>query len=181
MKGAILLSKKVYIDRIVSVVLLLTWMVFIFVLSNENAGTSANTSGQIIKKIAQAVDRNFTTLPPAQQHSIIENWQSFVRTMAHFTEYIVLGFLAANTVRAFKIKGRLAYGLPVLFGLVYAVSDEIHQIFIPGRSCQFGDIVVDTLGSVIGTFVFLVLAWIVKTIVTCKKQNKNKKLNKIRE
>lgn len=165
-----MLGKKVYIDRIISVTLLLGWMVFIFVLSNENAGASSNTSGQIIKKIAQVVDRDFVKLPLAQQNSIIENWQSFVRTSAHFMEYIVLGFLAANTVRAFNVKQKFIYWLPVLFCCLYAASDEIHQIFIPGRSCQLGDIVVDTLGGVVGTICFIVLMWIIKKIINRKQK-----------
>lgn len=165
-----MLGKKVYFDRIVSVLLLSLWMVFIFVLSNENAGTSSNTSGQIIKKIAQVVDRDFVKLPLAQQNSIIENWQSFVRTSAHFMEYIVLGFLAANTVRAFKFKQKFIYWLPVLFCCLYAVSDEIHQIFVPGRSCQFQDVVVDTIGGVVGTVSFLVLMWIIKKIINRKQK-----------
>lgn len=162
------MSKKVYIDRIVSSALLLGWMVLIFVLSSENAGASANTSGQIIKKIAEVVNRDFVNLPLVEQNSIIENWQSFVRTSAHFMEYIVLGFLAANTVRAFNVKQKFIYWLPVLFCCIYSIGDEIHQIFVPGRSCQLGDIVVDTLGGVVGTICFIVLMWIIKKIINRK-------------
>lgn len=170
MKGAILLSKKVYIDRIVSSVLLLGWMVLIFVLSSENAGASANTSGQIIKKIAEVVNRDFVNLPLVEQNSIIENWQSFVRTTAHFIEYVVLGFLATNTVRAFKLKQNAIFWLPVLFCCIYSIGDEIHQIFVPGRSCQFQDVAVDTLGGVVGTVCFLVLMWIIKKIINRKQK-----------
>lgn len=174
MKGAILLSKKVYIDRIVSCVLLFGWMVLIFILSSESAGTSANTSGQIIKKIAEAVNRDFVKLPVAQQHSIIENWQALVRTTAHFIEYVVLGFLAANVVRAFNLKQKFIYWLPILFCCLFAVGDEIHQIFVPGRSCQLVDVVIDTLGGVVGTVCFLVLMWFIKKISTVRQKNKSK-------
>lgn len=165
-----MLSKRAYIDRIVSSVLLFLWMVFIFMLSSENAGTSSNTSGQIIKKIAEVVDRDFINLPIAQQHSIIENWQSIVRTLAHFIEYVVLGFLATNTVRAFKLKQNAIFWLPVLFCCIYSIGDEIHQYFVPGRSCQFQDIVVDTLGGVVGIVCFLVLMWLIKKIINRKQK-----------
>ncbi len=164
-----MLSKRAYIDRIVSSVLLLGWMVLIFVLSSENAGASANTSGQIIKKIAEVVNRDFANLPIAQQHSIIENWQDVVRTMAHFIEYVVLGFLSANTVRALKLKQNAIFWLPILICCIYAISDEIHQYFVPGRSCQFQDIVVDTLGGVAGIVCFLVLMWLIKKIINRKQ------------
>lgn len=159
-----------YIDRIVSCVLLLGWMVLIFVLSSENAGTSSNTSGQIIKKIAETVNRDFVKLPPAEQHSIIENWQALVRTTAHFIEYVVLGFLAANTVRAFNLKQKFIYWLPILFCCIYSIGDEIHQIFVPGRSCQFQDVVVDTVGGVVGTVCFLILMWLIKKVINRKQK-----------
>ena len=164
------MSKKFYIDRIVSCVLLLGWMVFIFALSSENAGTSSNTSGQIIKKIAEVVNRDFVKLPPAEQHSIIENWQALVRTTAHFIEYVVLGFLSANTVRAFNLRQKFIYRLPILFCCIYSIGDEIHQIFVPGRSCQFQDIVVDTVGGVVGTVCFLILMWLIKKVINRKQK-----------
>lgn len=54
--------------------------------------------------------------------------------------------------------------LPILFasGIIYAVSDEIHQSFIPGRDCSAGDLLADIAGLAIGLIIFL---WYSKTFV----------------
>jgi len=56
------------------------------------------------------------------------------------------------------------HSLPILFvsGVIYAVSDEIHQSFIPGRDCSAGDLLADIAGLAIGLIVFL---WYSKTFV----------------
>ncbi len=49
------------------------------------------------------------------------------------------------------------YPLPIIFilGLIYAVSDEIHQSFVPGRDCSAGDLLADIVGLSIGLSVYL--------------------------
>ena len=42
--------------------------------------------------------------------------------------------------------------LPWLTGTLYAVTDEIHQYFVPGRSCEFRDICIDSAGVLCGIF-----------------------------
>lgn len=42
----------------------------------------------------------------------------------------------------------------VLFGLIYGVSDEFHQLFVPNRSADFFDILIDTVGSLTGSLAF---------------------------
>ncbi len=47
--------------------------------------------------------------------------------------------------------------VPVMFisGLIYAVSDEIHQSFVPGRDCSAGDLLADIMGLAVGLSVYL--------------------------
>lgn len=150
--------KKLYLDRIISIALAAAWMVFIFMLSQQSATVSSETSGNIIKKIAELVNRDFNTFSPSEKHDIIASWQSVVRKAAHFSEYAVLGFLVVNALRTYNLKKALRCLLPPLVCFLYSVSDEIHQIFVPGRSCELQDIITDTLGGIVGTAVFL-FAW----------------------
>ena len=52
--------------------------------------------------------------------------------------------------------------LSLIFTSLYALSDEIHQIFIDGRSCEFRDWVIDTAGALIGIAAFLLVMLIIK-------------------
>jgi VanZ family protein len=66
--------------------------------------------------------------------------------VAHFGAYAVLGLLLAQGA----LTSRLAWGWPVLLGLAYAASDEIHQHFVPGRSPDVADWAADALGVAAG-------------------------------
>lgn len=69
-------------------------------------------------------------------------WDLGLRKLAHAAEFAVLGFLLARAVGP----GRLAFGL----GVAYAVSDELHQHFVPGRQGSPLDVLVDTIGVALG-------------------------------
>ncbi len=70
----------------------------------------------------------------------------------HFVEYSILGFLlfqSINTDDFFTINPW--YG-SVVFGIFFAMSDEFHQSFVPGRHMSSMDMLFDSVGVVFGTF-----------------------------
>lgn len=66
-------------------------------------------------------------------------------SLFHFMEYLVLGFLARPYVRAPN-----AVLVAALAGSLFGVSDELHQIFVPGRDASAGDWALDAAGSFAG-------------------------------
>ncbi len=82
-------------------------------------------------------------------------WDLLFRKVAHITEYFILALLL---YRAFKGSFHLSYlGLFLWsFSLtfLYAISDEIHQLFVFGRSGNLEDVMIDTLG-IIGFYILL--------------------------
>ena len=119
----------------ISLILLILWMIFIFVMSSFNANESSNQSGIIVNFISSIFNISDTKLL-----SLI------IRKGAHFTEYFILGILSINYV--IKYKKNIIYSY--LICILYAISDEIHQIFVSGRSCQITDIFIYSVGSIIG-------------------------------
>lgn len=96
--------------------------------------------------------------------------EHMVRKFAHFTEFAGLGFLI-NTALYYSIdKPKLPLGIAI--GSAYAGTDEIHQIFVDGRSCQFTDWALDTAGIVTGAIIFLILNLIIRKIIEHKKEDK---------
>ena len=69
-------------------------------------------------------------------------WDLVLRKLAHAAEYAVLGALLLRAT------GRI--GVALALGVAYAVSDEIHQTFVPGRAGKPLDVAIDTLGVVVG-------------------------------
>lgn len=123
---------------------MLLWMFLIFLMSSFNATDSANQSNFIVNIIANIFNINNIILL-----SLI------IRKLAHFTEYLILGILVINMFT--KNNAKKSCLLSILLCIIYATSDEIHQIFTPGRACQIKDILIDSVGSITGVYLFKLL------------------------
>lgn len=84
-----------------------------------------------------------------------------VRKLAHFSEFALLGIIVYLNVIEYR-KNKVV-GLSILFSCLYAVSDEIHQLFVPGRACQLLDMCIDSCGAIFGVILVHLL------IKRCKK------------
>lgn len=78
-----------------------------------------------------------------------------VRKMAHFIEYMVLGFFLSLTCLAFTKSRHLWIVLAT--GFLIASIDETLQLFSPGRSAQISDVFLDSCGVFIGLIIIYVL------------------------
>lgn len=75
-----------------------------------------------------------------------------VSPLGHFAEYLALGALLTNALR-FHIKRNHAAMLAPILASIYGVTDELHQIFTPGRSCDPMDWLVDTCAAIAGALI----------------------------
>lgn len=79
---------------------------------------------------------------------------TIVRKMAHLCEYALLGALICLLLRGYGLRMRW---LPALLGVAYAIGDEVHQSFVPGRLGTPVDVLIDTAGVIMG---LLAVRWI---------------------
>lgn len=79
-----------------------------------------------------------------------------VSPVGHFTEFFLLGIALTNALRLSLSLPRAA-ALATLFASIYGASDELHQILVPGRSCDPMDWLVDTIAAFIASLVFVAL------------------------
>ena len=124
-----------------STVLVAIWMIIIFIMSSFDSVESSNQSNFIVDIIA-----NIFKIENIELLSFI------IRKLAHYTEYLILGFLVINMFTKNNINN--LYLISIILCIIYATSDEIHQIFIPGRSCQLRDILIDSIGSITGIYLY---------------------------
>mgnify|MGYP002535108124 FL=1 len=120
---------------------MLLWMLLIFLMSSFDATESTNQSNFIVNIITDIF-----------KIENIELLSFIIRKLAHFTEYLILGFLTINMLNKNDISKK--YLLSILICIIYATSDEIHQIFVPGRACQIRDILIDSIGSITGVYLY---------------------------
>ena len=147
-------------------VLIVIWMAFIFSMSSQNSEVSSNTSGETIKVVLSVIP-NFTEQPEEVQEKVVEDFQFITRKSAHFIASMILGILAILLFLQYENinkKPQLAF----LLCVVYAISDEVHQLFVPGRSGQVSDVIIDSSGSFVGIVVVLLCV----TLLATKKQKR---------
>lgn len=140
---------------------LVLWMVVIFVLSGQPAVDSSGLSAALAAIVAQALDRALglfgMTGFPGEGLGGLEH---LLRKTAHFLEYFVLGSLALLAVRPRGDRARSprlrTVGWAALLCAGYAVTDEVHQLFVPGRAGHWRDVLIDSAGAVTGILLLLV-------------------------
>lgn len=155
---------------VISIVLVILWMVLIFVMSAENGQESTDTSDGVVYYIAKAITPNFDELSLAEKQEIMDSMSGFIRTMGHFCEFAVLGILSFNVLLNFKFKVWQKAFFSLVFSVIYAVSDEIHQYFVPDRVCDIADVAVDSLGALTGIAFMCILVFVIAKLKLRKEK-----------
>lgn len=136
------------IVKFIKVAAVLIVMACIFYLSSQNATVSRAFSHQVVALLKGYVEEA-TWLMPSIREAYLSQPTTFTRKAAHFIIYLVLGFVTYLAVpKAWPMKKRILFVL--LLCCIYAITDEWHQFFVPGRGPQARDVVIDTLGSSVG-------------------------------
>ncbi len=130
--------------KIINTIILIIWCIFIFIMSSFNADYSNDQSNFVINVFSNIFDI-----------SNISNISYIIRKLAHFCEYFILVILVVNCFKCYKVKPLYIYS--VVFSIIYACTDEFHQLFISGRSGEFIDIGIDSLGILMGAFIYYFL------------------------
>ena len=165
--------KFLYPSRIICAILSLVCMVTIFMFSREDGEKSSKTSGKVTDTVIDVTVKDYEQKPAKEKKSIREKVSFWVRKIAHFTIYTLLGLMVSLTIGKRKIFSLGTLGA-LLFCFMYAVSDEIHQSFTPDRSCEFRDVMIDTSGATMGILFSMVLISLA-TIITNKTKSVKEK------
>ena len=163
------LDKKIQI-KVVKIILIIIWMITVFRFSNQGGTESSSTSAKVTKVIVDVVVNDKKEENKVQIANKIEK---VVRKFAHYTIYTIGGVLIMNyAYTTDKTKKQQTFG-SLLFGVFYAVTDEVHQYFVPGRSARVFDVGIDTLGVITGIIIFTIIISIINKIRNTKKKNEN--------
>ena len=137
--------------KIIYLILVLLWMGLIFYFSNMISYESDEKSDKVIDSTVIKIARFFkSNLTEEQEYKVYIYSIYPVRKAAHAFEYFVLFILVFLFINCYEIdfKKKLIYSIVIC--VLYAISDEVHQLFVPGRDGNVMDVVVDSLGSFIG-------------------------------
>ena len=145
---------------VVWLIITVVWMTVIFCFSAQPADVSTDTSLRVGMTIGKMSVPDFSKLPKEEQMDYAKKIEFPVRKMAHATEYAILGCLLTNLCQSLSMKK--AYMWSWLMGSAYAATDEFHQLFVPGRSGQITDVMLDSVGCLTGCLLIYLILCIVK-------------------
>ncbi len=149
---------KINFLRIILLILLLGTFYMIFGFSSQNGEKSGELSSNITKFILEKM--NYDDIQ--NQEEIFKKTEIVIRKIAHFSIYTLVGLLLMSFVSTYKLKENIRIIISLCMGILYATSDEVHQLFIPGRSGQITDVIIDAMGVLLGILVLLTLLEIYK-------------------
>ncbi|RHV12990.1 VanZ family protein [Clostridium sp. OM05-9] len=139
-------SKK----RFLYIIPVIIWMVFIFYMSGKTGQESSGQSGKISLFITNLLEKVRQDSPQEMQ-KLQDILELVIRKTAHMTEYAILFLLSyLATVKKSMSQSRFYNrSIAVLISLLYACSDEMHQLLVPGRSGKMIDVGIDMAGVLI--------------------------------
>ena len=139
------------------------WMAVIFTLSHQPAAVSSGQSGVIVGHLQQAMPGVSTTI-----------LTFLVRKSAHIIAYFILGILMYRALRINirRWRTRTVASFALLSCSLYAVTDEIHQLFVPGRSGELRDVMIDSIAALVGVglCVWLMRRWALRKSTVTNSQ-----------
>ena len=159
---------KKNILRAILMLLLLSTFFIIFGFSSQDG----EKSGNISKKITEEIITRIPQIQEKEQNereAITLRIEKVIRKIAHFSIYTAVGLLLMALISTFEMKEKNRIIMSLIIGIIYASSDEIHQSFVPERSPMITDVMIDTMGVMLG----ILLIMLGKAII--KKYKKNSK------
>lgn len=123
------------------------WMLVIFISSAQPATQSKELSSGVTEIVIETVER---IAPDKTAQIDVGRLHHLVRKNAHFFSYLILGVLVLEVTRRYGNTGMKGVLIAFLICVIYAISDEIHQAFVPGRGPQLSDVLLDSAGAAVG-------------------------------
>lgn len=152
-------SKK---QRLMAAVPMLLMMVLIFLFSAKTATESDGTSLPIAKGLLNTYQSLFGKMGKDSYDVSLRVANVLTRKAAHVTEYGILSILVSYYIWVRGHRGKQFFFLTILISVGYAITDEIHQLFVPGRAGRITDVLIDSSGCIMGALFFLLIYHLIK-------------------
>lgn len=150
------MKKRILLDWLLVVIL----MIIIFMFSKDPAVSSSDKSNYLVETLV-----NFFNLKNIDLFEL----NVIIRKLAHFIIYFILGVLVFNAVKDTSSKTLISIMIiSILICILYAETDELHQMLVPGRSGEVRDVIIDSAGSSQGALIYFLIL-----------KNKNKNLKEL--
>lgn len=138
------------------IIVTILWMFVIFWFSSKPADESTKQSNRVGYIVGNILVKDFAQMPKFKQEQFAKDIDFVVRKAAHATEYMVLAVLLVGCL----IGKRRQYLYAWLIATIYACTDEVHQLFVPGRAGKIIDVCIDSAGAMLGVLLCILGMWL---------------------
>lgn len=160
---------KQLLYRLITGCLLVGWLFTIYRFSAQPAVESDKVSGTVAYRVVEACNQIFDAgLAEADIEQLAQDINYPIRKAAHMTEYAILGLLFFFCLIGYAKEGKRIYVISLCLTACYAATDEIHQLFVAGRSGRISDVCIDTIGASLG----LLLLYVIRKFICFKRIGK---------
>ena len=138
--------------------------------TTESNTKSKGTLNQIVEKTVETTNgMGITDIHPSENRmkEFIDKYNYLFRKFAHASEYFILTILLLVALKNSGIVGKKIFIFTLLICFIYSCTDEYHQTFVIGRTGQFSDCLVDTLGGFIGCAIYYLIYKLIKIKKKC--------------
>lgn len=140
-------------------ILVVLCMSVIFYFSSQDNNSTNILSKNVTHKIAEIMFSDFKSMNKEIQNTITSQLNLFIRKMAHFSLYFIMSMTIYFVFVLWKKRFLISGMISVSFNFIYAILDEFHQSFVPGRTPLVKDVLIDTSGAILGTiFGFMIIS-----------------------
>ena len=137
--------------KYIKLLVLLAWMGLIFFLSSQPSAESEETSNMVAGVIYAVYSFVMNGAAKLSESDFMARFAQPIRKLAHFSEFAFLAVLMFMNVIEYRKKN--AYLISFILSVAYAVSDEIHQLFVENRYCSLTDMAIDSAGCLLGIII----------------------------
>ena len=169
MKKLIKFKKNLILKRIIFLLMLIVTFYIIFNFSAQDGIESGNLSRKVTEVIVNLLSK-FKNMDMSLRLHYIEKLHPIIRKLAHFSIYTVVGFSIMGFMCTFDIRNIFKFITSICIGVTYAITDEIHQGFTPGRGPSPIDVCIDSAGVLTGIFILIILIILTESIVNWLKR-----------
>ena len=136
--------------------LAIVWMCIIFAFSSQPADESSEVSVGFSYRMVSSAGIFFHLPWGEEEFRRISNAiEGYIRKVAHMTEYAILSVLLYLWMENWQFTLNKRSVIAVFLAMLYAASDEFHQLFVQGRAGSMRDVMIDSAGAVLGILVFV--------------------------
>ncbi|MBR2744206.1 MAG: VanZ family protein [Clostridia bacterium] len=155
------------LKRAIFAILIIINCIVIFVFSSENSTKSNQTSGVVVERVVTTISK---VNKKVKKETLRDKVTFYVRKTAHFSIYTLLGVWLMNEANTFDISTKRKIILCIVFGALYAITDEFHQSFVSGRSMEIRDMCIDTCGVLFGCLLVMLAGKVINLIKSKNKE-----------